>query len=42
MVGNKKLVIKIRTQAIARFGGRVYTKLLSLYLVLRINSLLIS
>ena len=42
VVSNKKLVMKIRTQAIATSGGRVYTKLLSSYLVLRLNSLLIS
>ena len=42
MVSNTKLVMKIRTQATARSGGRVYTKLLSLYVVLRLNSLLIS
>ena len=38
---NKKLVIKIRIQAIARSGGRVYTKLLSSYLVLRLNLVLV-
>ena len=38
---NKKLVIKIRIQAIARSGRRVYTKLLSSYLVLRLNLVLV-
>jgi len=41
MVSNRRSVIEIRIQAIARAGG-VYTKLLSLYLVLRLNSLVAS
>ena len=41
VVLNKKLVIKIGIQAIARSGRRVYTKLLSSYLVLRLNLVLV-